>query len=74
MNERYTESDFETLIQAEFKFREQMRHIENKRKEAYTTQEAKKSLKELEEIAIAERRQVYIALGLEEPDDNDIIT
>jgi len=74
MQERYTQSDFEKLLEAEFRFGEQLRHIEKERGQAYTTEQSRKSLKELEDIAIAERRQVYIALGLEEPTDDDIIT
>jgi len=74
MNEqRYTPEDYETLKDAQFRYEERMQNVERERIAAYTTQQRKLSLKEIENEIIAERRQIFVALGLEEPTDKDII-
>lgn len=73
MNERYTQSDFEKLLEAEFRYGEQMKNIEEERSHLYTTEHNKEILDEIEKEIIAERKKVFVALGLEEAEEMDKI-
>ena len=69
MNERiYTPEDYETLRVAQFRFDEQMRNVENERGHLYTTEHNREILNDIEEEIIAERKEIFIALGLEAPE------
>ncbi len=68
MNERHTQEDFETLRKAQFVYEERMRHVESERAHLYTTEYNREILDEIELEIIAERKKIFIALGLEEPD------
>lgn len=74
MNERHTPEDFKTLQDAQFVFEERMNYAKEELDRPYLTERARVLVEERIEEIVAERRNIFIALGLEEPDGSDLIT
>ena len=74
MNEqRLNKEDYETLRQAQFTYDEQTRALDERLECLYTPENLKVVEPILREMIEEQRRKVFIALGLEENVDPDIL-